>query len=70
MAKTKLASILEQKKMTQRDLQRAIHEKYGFKLGDDRISRICTGRMKNYHTNTAIMIATTLDVKVDDILEI
>lgn len=69
MEKTKLATILAEKGMTQRDLQRAIFNLHGVKIGDDRISKIYTGRLKNYHTNTAILIASALDVRVDDILE-
>jgi DNA-binding Xre family transcriptional regulator len=67
---TKLAKILESKSMSQRDLQRAIQDRYGVKIGDDRISKIFTGRMKNYQLKTALLIATTLEVSVDDIIEI
>jgi DNA-binding Xre family transcriptional regulator len=67
---TKLANILESKGMSQRDLQRAIQDRYGVKIGDDRISKIFTGRMKNYQLKTALLIATTLEVSVDDIIEI
>lgn len=66
---TKLAKLLENKSMSQRDLQRAIQQKHGIKIGDDRISKICTGRMKNYHLNTALLIASTLEITVDDIVE-
>lgn len=69
MEQTKIARILKERGMTQRDLQRAIFNEHGVKFGDDRISKICTGRLKNYHTNTAIIIASTLNVTVDDILE-
>ena len=67
---TKLANILESKGMSQRDLQRAIQDRYGVKIGDDRISKIFTGRMKNYQLKTALLIATTLEVSVDDLIEI
>lgn len=66
---TKLANILIEKKMLQRDLQRAIIEKFGIKLGDDRISRLVNGKMKNYHIKTAKIIADTLGCTVDDIIE-
>ena len=69
MAETKISKILKLKQMSQRDLQRAIQAEFGYKIGDDRISMICTGRLRNYHTNTAVIIAQTLGVKVDDILE-
>ena len=66
---TKLANILQEKKMLQRDLQRAIIEKFGIKLGDDRISKLVNGKLKNYHIKTAKIIADTLGCTVDDIIE-
>ena len=66
---TKLASILIDKGLTQRDLQRAIYDKHGVKLGDDRISKMVTGKLKNYHLLTAKIVSSTLDVKIDDIVE-
>ena len=66
---TKLAKILNDKWMTQIDLQIAIQEKHGIKLGDDRISKMVTGVLKNYHTNTAKLISTTLEVTLDDIID-
>jgi DNA-binding Xre family transcriptional regulator len=68
--KTKLSYILQWKQMSQRDLQRAIQEKFGFKLGDDRISKIVSGKMKNFHLQTAKMIADTLEISIDDIVEL
>lgn len=66
---TKLATLLNELGWTQRDLQRAILEKHDFKLGDDRISKMVTGRLKNYHIRTAKLIAETLEVKIDDIVD-
>jgi hypothetical protein len=66
---TKLAKILTDKKMTQRDLQRAIKQKHGITLGDDRISKMVTGRLTNYHIQTAKVIADTLEVTIDNIVE-
>ena len=66
---TKLFKVLISKDMTQRDLQRAIVEKHNFFIGDDRISRMVTGRLTNYHVSTASIIADTLEVKLDDIVE-
>lgn len=66
---TKLARILIDKKMTQRDLQRAIKQKHGITLGDDRISKMVTGRLTNYHIQTAKVIADTLEVTIDNIVE-
>jgi DNA-binding Xre family transcriptional regulator len=66
---TKLAMILIDKGMTQRDLQRAIKQKYGITLGDDRISKMVTGKLTNYHVSTAKIIADTLEVTIDDIVQ-
>lgn len=69
-AKTKLEAILRKKKLTQGDLRRMIRDKSGFLIGRDRISKICTGRMKKYNIETAVMIAEALEVNVDDIIEL
>lgn len=66
---TKLQTILTEKGMSQRDLQKAIKTKHNVLLGDDRISRLVNGIIRNYHTNTAKIIADTLGVKMDDIIE-
>jgi len=66
---TKLANLLNGRGMTQRDLQRAIQAKFGVHIGDDRISKIYTGRLTNYHLKTAVMISQTLEVRIDDIVE-
>jgi transcriptional regulator with XRE-family HTH domain len=67
---TKIAIILSQKGMTQRDLQRAILNKHGIKYGDDRISRIVNGKVTNYTLLTAKILADTLGVTIDDIVEL
>mgnify|MGYP003348356406 CR=1 FL=1 len=56
--------------MSQRDLQREILDSYGFKIGDDRISKMVNGKLTNYHIRTAKLIADTLNVSLDDIVEI
>jgi DNA-binding Xre family transcriptional regulator len=66
---TKLAIILAERGMSQRDLQRSIEEQYGFKIGDDRISKMVNGKLVNYHIQTAKLIADSLDVKIDDIVD-
>lgn len=66
---TKLAKILIDRKMSQRDLQRAIKDKSGVFIGDDRISRMVNGVLTNLQVNTARIIANTLDVSIDDIVE-
>jgi DNA-binding Xre family transcriptional regulator len=65
---TKLAKILKDRGMSQRDLQRAINAKFNVKIGDDRISNMTTGKLKNYHLKTAIMISQSLDVTLNDII--
>lgn len=66
---TKISKILTDRGMSQRDLQRAIKAKFGVHLGDDRISRLYTGKTQNYHLITAKMIADVLCVTIDDITE-
>jgi DNA-binding Xre family transcriptional regulator len=49
---------------------RLIKDKSGFKIGRDRISKICTGRLKNYTLETAVMISEALEIPVDEIVEL
>jgi len=67
---TKIEKILTDRGMSQGDLLRLIIAKSGFKVGRDRISKICTGRLQNYTMETAVMIAEALEVTVDDIVEL
>lgn len=67
---TKLQKILNDRGMTQADLMRAITKKTGFQIGRDRISKIVNGNLKNYTLETAVMIAESLQVNVDDIVEL
>jgi len=67
---TKLERILLERNLSQGDLVRMIQDKSGFRVGRDRISKICTGRLKNYTMETAVMIAEALEVTVDDIVEL
>jgi len=68
--KTKLEKILLDKGMSQGDLIRKIQDNTGFRIGRDRISKIATGRLKNFTLMTAVMIAEALDIKVDDFIEL
>ncbi len=70
IVETKLARILRERNMSQGDLVRLIQEKTGFRIGRDRISKICTGRLTNYTLETAQMIAEALGVTIDDICEL
>jgi len=67
---TKLSSILNDRGMTQRDLQRLIEESQGVFLGDDRISKMVSGKLINIHLRTAKLIADTLEVTIDDICDL
>jgi len=70
VAETKLEQILIERGMSQGDLMRLIKQKSGFKIGRDRISKITTGRMKNYSLETAVMIAEAVEISVDEIVEL
>lgn len=70
MMETKIELILQQRGLSQGDLMRLIRSKSGFKIGRDRISKICTGRLTNYTVETAVMIAEALEVPVGEILEL
>ena len=70
MSQTKLELLLQERGMSQGDLMRLIRDKSGFKIGRDRISKICTGRLKNYTLETAVMISEALEVSVDQIVEL
>jgi transcriptional regulator with XRE-family HTH domain len=67
---TKLELLLQERGMSQGDLMRLIKDKSGFKIGRDRISKICTGRLKNYTLETAVMISEALEIPVDEIVEL
>ena len=67
---TKIERILRDRGWSQGDLVRSIKAKSGFKIGRDRISKICTGRLTNYTVETARLISEALDVSIDDIVEI
>lgn len=67
---TKIERILRDRGWSQGDLVRSIKAKSGFKIGRDRISKICTGRLTNYTVETARLISEALDVSIDDIVDI
>lgn len=70
MGETKIEKILRERNLSQGDLVRLIKQKSGFKIGRDRISKICTGRLTNYTVETARMISEALEVPMDEIVEI
>jgi transcriptional regulator with XRE-family HTH domain len=69
MAETKIEQLLRERNLSQGDLVRLIKAKSGFKIGRDRISKICTGRLTNYTVETAKMISEALDVPMESIVE-
>jgi len=66
---TKIEQILRERNLSQGDLVRLIKAKSGFKIGRDRISKICTGRLTNYTVETAKMISEALEVSMESIVE-
>ena len=72
MEVTKLQKILHERDLTQTDLYELIkkqNQDSGKVIGKDRINRIVNGKLTNFHTDTAKMIASALGVTVDDILD-
>jgi transcriptional regulator with XRE-family HTH domain len=67
---TKLKSLLKEKGIRQQELIDIIEQNTGFKIGRDRISRICTGKSLNFSMETAVMISQALNVPIDEIVEI
>lgn len=66
---TKLAKLLSERGMEQKELQARILEKHNVVLGRDRICKMVKGNLTNYHIKTAKLIADTLDVRIDDIVD-
>jgi DNA-binding Xre family transcriptional regulator len=66
---TKLHKLLIQRGMTQRELRQMVIDKTGVDIQLYRISKIVTGQLTNYFTDTAKAIATALNVSIEDILE-
>jgi DNA-binding Xre family transcriptional regulator len=66
---TKLHKILIQRGMTQRELRQLVLDKTGVEIQIYRISKIVTGQITNYFTDTAKAIANALEVSIDDIIE-
>jgi DNA-binding Xre family transcriptional regulator len=55
--------------MTQRELRQLVLDKTGVEIQIYRISKIVTGQITNYFTDTAKAIANALEVSIDDIIE-
>ena len=65
---TKLQKLLIQKNMLQSDLIRAIKEKHNIDFDKANLSRIVCGIKTNYTLETARIIASSLDVTIDEII--
>ncbi len=65
---TKIQKILIERGLTQTDLYELIKDG-GNEIGKDRINRIVNGKLTNFHTNTAKILANALGVKLDDVVE-
>ena len=65
---TKINKILIERGLTQTDLYELIKSN-GNEIGKDRINRIVNGKLTNYHTNTAKVLANALGVSLDEIID-
>ena len=65
---TKINKILIERGLTQTDLYELIKSN-GSEIGKDRINRIVNGKLNNYHTNTANVLANALGVTLDEIVD-
>ncbi len=68
---TKLNKVLEDRGITRSELYLMIAEKYPYDIiSRDALSRIISGRRKNYSLHTLFRICTTLEVTPNDICDI
>jgi hypothetical protein len=67
-AKTKLAKILVQQKLTQNDLYYLIQSVTGKTVGLDRISKMVNGKL-NYTVETAKLVSRTLNITLDELID-
>jgi transcriptional regulator with XRE-family HTH domain len=66
---TKLQKLLDDHNLTQGDFIKKIKEKTGFRFDRGNISKLISGKSKNYTIKTAIIISKTLNCKIDDFVE-
>jgi DNA-binding Xre family transcriptional regulator len=69
MAITKLAKLLILKGMTQQELYNLVQAKTGKQIQLYRISTMVNGKLTDYKVSTARILAKTLEVSTDDIIE-
>jgi len=70
ISETKLSLILISRGMSQQDLIDKIKEVSGKTIGRDRISKIVSGKLRDYMISTARIIASSLDLTIEEIVEI
>jgi DNA-binding Xre family transcriptional regulator len=66
---TKISKILKERGIRQKDFINIIEDTTGIRFSRDRISRICTGKIKNYTIETAVILSSSLGVSIDDIVD-
>lgn len=69
MAITKLAKLLILKGMTQQELYNLVQTKTGKQIQLYRISTMVNGKLTDYKVSTARILAKTLEVSTDEIIE-
>lgn len=68
---TKLAQLLKDRSISQRELIKLIHFKYPDipQIGYDRMSKIVTGKVNNFSIKVPMRISKVLGVTIDEIIE-
>jgi DNA-binding Xre family transcriptional regulator len=66
---TKLSQLLNERGLTQTDLFNMIKDSGNKVIGRDRISKMASGKLTNFNIETAKIISSVLDVKIDDIVD-
>jgi transcriptional regulator with XRE-family HTH domain len=67
--KVRLTKILSERGLSQIEFQKLIKNETGTSIGTDRISRICTGKLRTYKLETAMKISDALKVTIDTFIE-
>jgi transcriptional regulator with XRE-family HTH domain len=67
---TRIQKILNKKGLTQGDLINKIKSETGFIFGRSYISKFCSGHIDNYTIKNAYLLSNSLEVKIDDIVEV
>jgi transcriptional regulator with XRE-family HTH domain len=67
--KVRLTKILSERGLSQKQFQILIKDATGTLIGTDRISRICTGKLRTYKLETAMKISDALKLTIDSFIE-